>query len=520
MTCIEITHGSIEVLAESAGLSLALERGENGRLTASCRGDVTAKLRAFFEKHGRAGRSVFCGIGARGVSLRRVTLPAASGEELKRLLLLQIEREFPLGPDHLAWGFQPANGGDAPRNGSPKTQQVVVAAIKKDLLQEYSDVLTAAGLRPSFTVGAFVRTALVPSPPDSYVFVDATGGQAEVLTVEHGVPGSLRTIGSSAVEAPNGAGEARRAQAVTAGGATGGSAGLATPVATRPAVDSLTALFVGEARPRKIYLTTDEASAPDAAARLAAAGIVCETLEYPRGAGRSAGTLGLAKLLQQRGTPPLLLELTSEAEVATRSRRAFAGGADVRKWAAIAAALLLLCVGLRYAEALVQRPRLSRRIAEIKAYRDKLPNVERDLAFLQYLKTNQPHYLDAIAVLAEAAPSGTRVESLSLTRHGDLSVRASVRDAQQLTDLRAKLIRSDLFSSVVVEEQTPGQQKLNVRFTGQWKPFAEQKAGSSAGSRPDAAKESTGRSTPQTRAAAMPSPGEPTAVPTATATKE
>ncbi len=74
-------------------------------------------------------RRAFCAIGARGVSLRRWTLPAASKEELQRLLLLQIEREFPVAPDELAWGYRVV------RNGSGKPQEVIVAAVpSKQLL--------------------------------------------------------------------------------------------------------------------------------------------------------------------------------------------------------------------------------------------------------------------------------------------------------------------------------------------------------------------------------------------------
>src|SRR5205085_5587497 len=127
----------------------------------------------------------------------------------------------------------------------------------------------------------------------------------------------------------------------------------------------------------------------------------------------------------------------------------------------------------RFAEPLIEKPRLAKRLASIRAYRDTLPNIDRELAFLQYLKTNQPVYIDPIFALADAAPFGTRLESLTINRHGDLSLRASMRDSQQVVQFRSKLIDSGLFASVVVEEQTPGQQKTTVRMLGQWKPSAE-----------------------------------------------
>ena len=140
---------------------------------------------------------------------------------------------------------------------------------------------------------------------------------------------------------------------------------------------------------------------------------------------------------------------------------------------------MLLAVGalsLRYAEAIFYKPRLSKRLSEVKVEREKLPQIERELAFLQYLKANQPPYLDAISIIATAAP-GTRIQSLSMNRRGDLSLRGSMRDSQQVLDFRSKLIDSGFFATVTVEEQSPSPdgQSVAVRISAQWKPTGERK---------------------------------------------
>ena len=100
---IELGQSSLKALNGDDGLELPLERLANGQLTNSCRETVNLRLRDFLKKHSAWPRPrAFCAIGARGVSLRRLTLPAASKEELQRLLLLQIENEFPLPPNELA----------------------------------------------------------------------------------------------------------------------------------------------------------------------------------------------------------------------------------------------------------------------------------------------------------------------------------------------------------------------------------------------------------------------------------
>src|SRR5207247_2676559 len=96
-------------------------------------------------------------IGARGVSLRRLTLPSATNEEFQRLLRLQIEREFPLPPDQLAWGYRRVGQGDGPPNGPNSRQELIVVAVKKEFIEEYSDSFSECGLNPGFTLTAFTR---------------------------------------------------------------------------------------------------------------------------------------------------------------------------------------------------------------------------------------------------------------------------------------------------------------------------------------------------------------------------
>jgi hypothetical protein len=129
----------------------------------------------------------------------------------------------------------------------------------------------------------------------------------------------------------------------------------------------------------------------------------------------------------------------------------------------------VLC--LPYAEALMMKPRLAKKLAALKADTRRLPIIDRELGFLQFLKQSQPPYLDALFLLSKSAPQGSRLDSLAMNRRGDLSWRGSMRDSSQVSDFRSKLIDSGFFTNVVVEEQTPtpDRQKVTVRMTAQWK---------------------------------------------------
>jgi hypothetical protein len=225
---------------------------------------------------------------------------------------------------------------------------------------------------------------------------------------------------------------------------------------------------------QRLYLCGETARLNGFPERLskAAGGIDCGLIKTPPGEGRSAAILGLKRECESNGGEPALIFQTKPT-----GEKDPVKGPVQWKWPALAAFLLLALFSMRYVEPFVQRPRLVKRIAELKAYREKLPNVDRDLVFLQYLKTNQPTYLDSIAVLANASPQGIKLDSVALSRRGDLSLKATMRDFNQAVDFRAKLIASGYFSNVVVEEQTPSadRQKMAVRITGQWNPIAEAK---------------------------------------------
>src|SRR5437867_3084576 len=105
---LEIGQSSLKALSGEEGLELPLERQPNGRLTSASKENLSLRLQDFLRQKNWQPRSrVYCAIGARGVSLRRLTLPSANKENLQRLLRLQIEAEFPLAPDELAWGYLP-----------------------------------------------------------------------------------------------------------------------------------------------------------------------------------------------------------------------------------------------------------------------------------------------------------------------------------------------------------------------------------------------------------------------------
>ena len=477
---VEIGQSSLKVLNGEAGSDFPLDRQENGRLTNLCREQLTRSLQGSLKrKRWQPRLRALCAIGARGVSLRRLTLPPATKEELPRLLRLQIESEFPLPPDQLAWGYRQVGRENGPPNGASSRQELLVVAVKKELIEEYSEIFSECGVTPVFTLTALTRSRICPQPSGSYAVLDVGHTHSEWLSFEQGAPNSLRILpwGTENVTRSLGQrlgishGEAEQLRInLDPHNALDEETGQKVQSAVDAELDSLAESIRSTWTGQKIYLTGNSARDLDLAPRLVkrlGAGAACEHLESVPGEDRSAAILGLERRGDKDAEPPPLLIQVNEAKSGeTLSRPA------PWRWAALAVLLAIGLISLPYAEVLLMKSRLSTRLAALKVEKQRLPAIDRELRFLQYLKDNQPPYLDALAVVANAVQPGTRFDSVSMNRRGDLSLRGFMRDSQQVVDFRSKLIKSGFFSTVVVEEQnpTPDRQKVILRISAQWKP--------------------------------------------------
>jgi hypothetical protein len=373
---IHLGHTSMEASHGEDFFELPLQRLESGRLTDDCRQRLIAGLRAFLKlQNWRPRPRALVAMGARGVSLRRMNLPMANQEETARLLRLQIESEFPLSPEEMAWGFQALS-----QNAGQ--QEVLVAAVKKDVIEGHSQLLGECGLSPFFTLAALARLVTLSAPAPACVVLES-GLQTELLSLQNGVPTSIRLVGTGSRD-------------------------------------------------------------PD-----------CLVLQ----SNPKAVLAGLQKLNE-----PLLLELKEHKRGNTAAKSV------PWKWVGATAAILLILLFFPYLEAIALKPHLAKKLASIEMERGRLPTIDRELGFLQYLKANQPPYLDTLYLIAKVAPAGTVFDTLTMNRHGDLAVRGKMAGAQQVTELRTKLIEAGWFSSLVVEEQSPApNHQVTVRMTASLK---------------------------------------------------
>lgn len=435
---VEIGQDSLQAVRENDRVELPLERQPDGRLTPACKSETGEALKKFLNAKSWQPRAhAICAIGSRGVSLRRLSLPAGTKEEFHQRLLLQIEGEFPLSPDELAWGSQPL--GRSPLNGAAARQELLVAAVKKEIVADYEEMLRACGTEPVFTLAAMARRNLCAEPGQDFAMLEIGKAQSELTVFEKGVPAGSRIIFWGG-ENPSGPPDSR--------------------------VDALAQSIKAGLAGTKLFVSGNGVS-EDFATRLGNSlsnGCRCERLNVAPSGGGSAAISGLQKFSERNADPSLLIRVEQKSATVNSLT-----AVDLKKWgmrAGVLAAALLL---LPFAEALVLKPQLAKKVAAFKAEAARLTVVDRELDFLRYLKASQPPYLDALYVLSKAVQQGNRLDSLSFNSKGDVSLRGSFRDGQQVADFRTKLIDSGFFANVTVEEQVPDRQKVNVRISAQEK---------------------------------------------------
>ena len=462
-------------------LEVPLERLPDGRLTESCKSDLVARLQKFIDrKSWQPQARVYCGIGARGVSLRRLSLPAAGKDEVRRLLPLQIEREFPLSPDQLAWGAQPLNGAKAAQGHSNGKQEFLVAAVKRETLEEYAGIFAASGASALFTLSAADRTHVCPQTSGQYALLSIERTYCELITMEGAVPTAIRVLPRGWSDLMRVSENRLSARGDNMPGAElppgpvasfGGTASPTKEVVEAEGLDELAALIKSYAVGPRLYITglgevpASSDFAGELERRLGPA-VQCRAVALPTGDASWAGVLGLQRAFDDHaGCPPLILQL-KQVNGRTRIPKR-----EQLQWAGAAAGLLLLALSLPYLEALVLKPHLVNTLAAVKTDQGRLEVIDRELDFLRYLEANDPPYLDTLLVLGKAAPPGTRFDSVSMNRRGEVSLRGSLQNGQQVAELRSKLIASGFFNTVAVEEQTPSpdRQKVTVRMSAQWK---------------------------------------------------
>ena len=126
------------VLCDYKRRDLAIETpGESVR-----HAQITATLREMLHEMGVKNSSVNYAVAGQSVFARFVKLPSVDEEKIDRIIAFEAQQNVPFPIDEVVWDYQLVGG------GADEQLQVVLVAIKSDLLEGMNAAVETTGLRP------------------------------------------------------------------------------------------------------------------------------------------------------------------------------------------------------------------------------------------------------------------------------------------------------------------------------------------------------------------------------------
>lgn len=425
-----------------------LERDQQGGLTEGCQQKCNERLLRSLDAKG-ALYEILCSITLRGVALRRIHLPKVTAEEIPGLLEFQIEKEFPLSLDELSWLSFPARGQEVlEANGG---LDFSVFGIRRSVLRNYQAVFKNLTSQVAWTLSQLSRALALGEGTLTREGLLIHAGQhySEWIRLQKGAP-------------------------IQSGYLTQGyDSGLGSDSKIYKDIQSV--IGFGSVAPQiqaPVVITTEPGGSSEAA-------ILEESLKSISISASCFGQNASESTLDDGGSLALLGleskwamnlgrfdfdEISSEQKAAPKK--------EFTKWVALAAGLVLLSISMKYAQPLFKYGSLQKRFNEVKAEQKALPDIRKELSFLQLLESNRSPYLESIHIISRTAPQGAFIERVGMNRRGEVNLEGQVQSPDQLEEFRSSLIKSGFFYPVVVDEQTMDQQKrkLSFRISAKWKP--------------------------------------------------
>jgi len=146
---------------------------------------ITATIREILNELGIKSARVNYAVAGQSVFARFVKLPSVEEEKIDRIIAFEAQQNVPFPIDEVVWDYQLVGG------GADEQLQVVLVAIKSDLLEGINAAVEAAGLRP--TVIGVANMALYNAfrynysdVTDSSLVVDIGARTTNLLFIEPG----------------------------------------------------------------------------------------------------------------------------------------------------------------------------------------------------------------------------------------------------------------------------------------------------------------------------------------------
>lgn len=363
-----------------------------------------------------------------GFSFRNLEVPSGDMDRMRSMAALQLEKDLPISLDECGWGIFPSLKAEAE---SPRTW-MNVALVRKDI----------GRLDEIFRPGIEADYSMAPAVIEAARCLSGESGHCRVL--------HLDTQFCEYVEIVDGLVQL--------------AIQLPIKSADWPGLDANTLhRHFQHATPGKVILlgygaipfggfnefrNSLKQHFPD------------WELIYPGGESKLKSPLEV--VAENRGLE-YLFDVESDAAGRCQVRRRYKMR-QIQIWGAASLLFILLCIGVRYLEPWFDRGRTQDQLSILQKEARWMPEVDRELSFLQMLGGNHLMYESLFPILAEASVPQFKPEEISIGRQGEVHFSASVKQVESIAELRQKLLDTKFFKAVVVESQSPNEKKKMISF--------------------------------------------------------
>ncbi len=149
--------------------------------------ELRREIQLFFKSNRLSKDNIVLGIPRKDIVLRYLDFPSEVADNLKQVVHYQVQTLEPTEEEECYYGYVPLEG-----NGSKTKITVLLAMIKKAVLDEHLQYLLDLGIRPSMVLGCSIGLSNIylHSQKDfrdkTYILADLSPSSLELIAVQHG----------------------------------------------------------------------------------------------------------------------------------------------------------------------------------------------------------------------------------------------------------------------------------------------------------------------------------------------
>jgi type IV pilus assembly protein PilM len=158
-------------------------------------GAIADAIREAVAKSGTKAKNVAAAVSGHSVIVKKISVPAMTVEELEESIRWEAEQYIPFDVNEVNLDFEVIQHGDAER-----PMEVLLVAAKRDLIDDYVNLIGEAGLVPSvidvagFAVENAFETNYEPGPEDVVAVINIGAQVTNINVVSAGVPAFTRDV--------------------------------------------------------------------------------------------------------------------------------------------------------------------------------------------------------------------------------------------------------------------------------------------------------------------------------------